>query len=107
MLTLPTQKKNPSMNIYHKYYYQKCIQRRENTYKSLSRIINNKSIVFLATDKETCTVILNRKDYQNKVNNVINEGIAEGKHIETVDNTHKDLNSFQDFLYRNLNKHEQ
>ena len=79
----------------------------ENTYKSLSRIINNKSIVFLAADKETCTVILNRKDYQNKVNNVINEGITEGKYIETVDNTHKDLNPFQDFLYRNLNKHEQ
>ena len=36
-----------------------------------------------------------------------NEGIAEGKYIETVDNTHKDLKRFQDFLYRNLYKHEQ
>ena len=38
---------------------------------------------------------------------MINEGIAEGKYIETVDNTHKDLKRFQDFLYRNLYKHEQ
>ena len=33
--------------------------------------------------------------------------IAEGKYIETVDSTSKDLKRFQDFLYRNLYKHEQ
>ena len=38
---------------------------------------------------------------------MINEGIAEGKYIETVDSTHKDLKHFQDFLYCNLQKHEQ
>ena len=74
---------------------------------SFSNLINNKSIVILAADKETYTIILNRKDYQHKVNNMINEGIAEGKYIETVEKTHKDLKHFQDFLYRNLNKHEQ
>ena len=79
----------------------------DNTYKSLSNLINNKNIVVLTADKETCTVILNRTDYQNKVNNMINEGIAEGKYIETADNTHKDLKRFQDFLYRNLYQHEQ
>ena len=51
-------------------------------------------------------MIYRNRDYQNKVNNMINEGIAEGKYIETVDNTHKDLKRFQDFLYRNLYKHE-
>ena len=65
-----------------------------NTYKSLSNLINNTNIVVLAADKETCTVILNRTDYQNKVNNMINEGIAEAKYIETVDNTHKHLKHF-------------
>ena len=38
---------------------------------------------------------------------MINEGIDEGKYIETVDNTHKDLKHLQDFLYRNLHQHEQ
>ena len=38
---------------------------------------------------------------------MINEGIADRKYIETVDNTHKDLKRFQDFLYRNLYKNEQ
>ena len=78
-----------------------------NTYKSLSDLINNKNIVVLAADKETCTIILNRTDYQNKINNTINEGNAEGKYIETVENSHKDLERFQDFLYRSLYKHEQ
>ena len=35
-----------------------------------------------------------------------NEGIAEGKYIETVDNSHKDLKRFQDFLYCNFYKYE-
>ena len=38
---------------------------------------------------------------------MITESNVEGKYIETVDNKHKDLNCFQDFLYRNLNKREQ
>ena len=38
---------------------------------------------------------------------MINYGIPEGKCIETVDNTHKDLKRFQNFLYQNFYKHEQ
>ena len=79
----------------------------EKTYKRLSNVTNNKNFVVLSVDKETCTLILNRTDYQNNVNNMINEDILEGKYIEAVDNTHKDLKRFQDFLYRNLNKLEQ
>ena len=79
----------------------------DSTYKSLSNLINNKNIVVLAADKETCTVILNRTDYKNKVNNMINDGIAERKYNKTVDNTPKDLKRFQGFLYRNFYKNEQ
>ena len=71
----------------------------DNTYKSLSNLISNKNIVISAADKETCTVTRNITDYQNKVNNIINEGIVEGKYSETVGNTRKDLKPFQDFLY--------
>ena len=93
----------PATNIITKNVYSDV----DNNYKSLSNLINNKSIVILAAEKETCAVTLNRKDYQNKVNNMITESIAERKYIETVDNTHKDLKRFQDFLYCNLYKHEQ
>ena len=38
---------------------------------------------------------------------MINKDVVEGKYIEAVDNTHKDLKRFQNFLYLNLNKLEQ
>ena len=50
-------------NIINKNIYSDV----DNTYKSLSNLINNKNIVILAADKETPT--LNRTNYQNKVNN--------------------------------------
>ena len=62
--------------------------------------------VILAANKETGTVITNESDHQNKVNNIVNEGIVEGKYIETVDNNHRDLKCSQDFLHQNLNKLE-
>ena len=49
---------------------------------------------------ESCTVILNKADYVNKVNKMIDEGIASGKYVETSDTTQTDLKRFQDFLYR-------
>ena len=34
------------------------------------------NIVLLSINKESCTVILNKSDYVNKVNKMIDEGIA-------------------------------
>ena len=33
---------------------------------------------------------------------MIDEGIASGKYVETIDTTHTDLKRFQDFLYRHF-----
>ena len=52
----------------------------DSTYKSLSNLINNKNIVVLAADKETCTVILNGMAYQNKVNNIIMRVLLKGNY---------------------------
>ena len=41
--------------------------------------------------------------YNNKLEE-INEGIREGKYIETTDRTSKELTSFQNFLLRNFRK---
>ena len=54
------------------------------------------------TDKESCTVILNNIDYIDKISKIIDEGIANGKYIETSDITHADLKQFQDFFYSNF-----
>lgn len=53
-------------------------------------------------DKESCTVILNQVDYIDNISKIIDEGIANGKCIETSDTTHVGLKCFQDFLDRNF-----
>ena len=48
---------------------------------------------------------MNKKDYILKVDDMINEGIQKGKYEWTNDKTHKDLEKFQHFLYRNFKNH--
>ena len=61
------------------------------TFKSLNNLCSNSNITILSADKKSCTVILNRTDYIKKVNAMIDDGISQGKYVETVDNTHQDL----------------
>ena len=42
---------------------------------------------------------MNKKDYNKKVEEMINEGIEQGKYEETEDNILKELESFQSFVY--------
>ena len=77
---------------------------KDNTFKLLNRLRKNENIVVISADKESCTAILNKTDYANKVNAIIREGISKGKYVETVDSTHKDLKHLQDFLYRHFYK---
>ena len=45
---------------------------------------------------------MQRADYVNKLETMIEEGITNGKYMVTDDNTLKDLKSFEDFLTRNF-----
>ena len=56
----------------------------------------------LSGDKDSTIVIMNKKDYNKKVEEMINEGIEQGKYEETEDNILKELESFQSFLYRHF-----
>ena len=76
----------------------------DSTVKLLSPYRKSDKIVVLAADKESCTVILNKSVYIRKVNNIIEEGIEQGKYIKTKDTTQSNLKHFQDFLYRHLKK---
>ena len=71
-----------------------------NMSKSLKRLRKNENITVLSPHKESCTVILNKADYVNKVSKMFDEGIASGKYVEASDTTHTDLKHFQDLLYR-------
>ena len=65
-----------------------------NTFKLLNRLSKYENLVVLSADKESCTVILNKTDYVNKVNAIINEGVLKGKYAETAGNTYKDFPRF-------------
>ena len=41
----------------------------------------------LTADKDYCTVILNKCDYLKKANDIIEEGVTQGKYVETTDST--------------------
>ena len=54
-------------------------------------------------DKESSAVILNKIDYQNKMQQMINDGIRDGTYKVTVDNNFDDLKTFfKSFLYCNF-----
>ena len=65
-------------------------------------IRDNKDIVIFSGDKDSSIAIMNKKDYNKKIDEIINDGIQRGKHKETDDNILKELESFQSFLYRHF-----
>ena len=82
------------------------LQSKDQTFKKLNASRNNKTIVVLSADKESCSIILDRVDYIKKVDNMILEGIKDKKYTNTEDTILKDLKNFQSFLYRNFKDHE-
>ena len=75
---------------------------RDTMYHKTKFIRDNKDIVILSGDKDSSMVIMNKKDYNKKIDNMINDGIQQVKYKETDDNILKELESFQSFLYRHL-----
>ena len=78
---------------------------KDYTYKKLENLINNRNIVLLEGDKETAIVIMNKADYVEKLNQMIETGIADGTYVECEDTTFKDLELFRSFLYRHFKDH--
>ena len=64
-------------------------------FKSTKQLRENENIVLLSGDKDTSTTIMNKTDYQNKVQKMINDGISAGKYVHTEDTIIKDLSSFR------------
>ena len=52
---------------------------KDDTYRNLCHLIQNNDIVLLAGDKEASVVVMNKKDYILKVDNLVNEGIQKDK----------------------------
>ena len=73
---------------------------KDDPFSKLHNLRNNDDIVLLSGD--TLTVIMDKTDYIQKTENLLNHGIQDGKYVGSEDNTLKDLRNFQTFLYRNF-----
>ena len=90
------------LRVHSNLFHQNIFSTPDYTYKDLQKLATDPDLVVLSGDKDSSVVIMQRADYINKLETMIEEGIANGKYVATEDNTLKDLKSFQDFLTRNL-----
>ena len=75
---------------------------KDYTYKNLKNLIENKDLVVISGDEDSCLVVLKRSDYDKKLQSMIDDGINNGTYAPTTDSTLSDLKKFQDFLRRNF-----
>lgn len=82
-----------SQNVFHT---------NDSTFKKTKQLRNMENLTFLSGDKDSSVTILNKIDYSDKVQKMIDDGIQQGKYIKCSDNILKELQSFQSFLYRHF-----
>ena len=76
------------------------------SYKHVKRIVNDKNLVLVSGDKESCVILIDQTDYQDNLQKMVDDGIKNGIYKVAEDNTLKDLKLFKSFLYRNFRKYE-
>ena len=76
------------------------------TYKNLKSLIQDENIVILQGDKDSSVLIMDKKDYIQKLENMIEEGINKDTYEKMGDTTLQEFKIFQDFLYRNFYNYE-
>ena len=47
---------------------------KDHIYNNLKRLIKNKSLCVLSGDKDSCVVIINKQDYIQKLEDMLDEG---------------------------------
>ena len=71
------------------------------TYRNFKNIIKDENVGILSGDRDSSIVIMQKGDYNHKLQQMIDVGIKNGI-CTTEDNTLNDLRKFQDFLRRNF-----
>ena len=67
-------------------------------YCVLSILFKDENIAILSGDKDSSIVIMQKDDYNHKLQQMIDEEIKNGIYTPTEDNILNDLRKFQDFL---------
>ena len=82
------------LRVHSNLFHQNIFSTSHYTYKVLHKLASDPDLVVLSGDKDSSVVIMQRADYVNKLETMIEEGITNGKYMVTEDNTLKDLKSF-------------
>ena len=85
------------LRVYTDIFTRNVHATRDCTYKHLKTLTENKDLVVLSGDKDSCLVILKRSDYDRKLQSMIDEEITNGTYAPTTDWTLTDFKKFQDF----------
>ena len=93
------------LRAYTDIFTNNVYKTKDFTYYKLKNLINNKEVAIVPGDKDSTVVVMNRTDYINKMQSMIEEGIQKGVYLPTTDTTLTDLKRFKDFLYRNFRNH--
>ena len=60
---------------------------KEHTCNKLKRLIKNENLCALSVDKDFCFIIMNKKDYIQKVNTMLDKDIIRGTYDQWVNMT--------------------
>ena len=71
---------------------------KDYTFTNLKRLRNDESIVVIPGNKDSCVIVMDKSDYVEKLNGMIDDGIAQGVYQESNGTTLIDLKHSQDFL---------
>ena len=85
------------LRVYTDIFTKNVHATRDCTYKHLKTLTENKDLVVLSGDKDSCLVILKRSDYDRKLQSMIDEEITNGTYAPSTDWTLTDFKKFQDF----------
>ena len=76
------------------YKFLNNVYRTKDTIYHKTKVIReNRDIAILSGDKDS-SIVMNKKDYNRKIDGMINEGIQQERYEETDDNISKELESF-------------
>ena len=59
-------------------------------------------MVVVSGDKKSCVALIEKTDYQDMLQKIVDDGIKNGVYEVAEDNTLKDLKLFKSFVYRNF-----
>jgi len=88
--------------VHFNLFHQNIYSTPDYTNNVLQKLASDPDLVVLSGDKDSSVAIMQRADYVNKLEPMIEEGITNGKYVETDDNTLTNLKSFQNFLTQNF-----